>query len=88
MQKLIDLAKGYPRVFIRLKTPHEKAEFLRQATEEGFMIGNKLPSQCECNDVMIIHENYTLNYCVGTATNWLLHSKQAKVVDFSDIINT
>ena len=85
MQKLIDLAKGYSRVFVRLRTPHEKAEFLKQATEEGFMIGNKLPSQCECDDVMIIHDDYTMSYCVGTSTNWLLHSQQSKVVNYSDL---
>ena len=83
MQKLIDLAKGYPRVFVRLRTPHEKAEFLKQATEEGFMIGNKLPSECDCDDVMIIHDDYTMNYCVGTSTNLLLRSSQSKVVDYS-----
>lgn len=85
MQKLIDLAKGYPRVFIRLNSPHEKAKFLKQATDEGFSIGNKLPTECECDDVMIIHDDYSMCYCVGMSTNWLFHSRQSKVVNYADI---
>lgn len=85
MSRLIDLTKGYPRVFVRLKTAHEKAEFLKQATEEGFLLGVKLPSQCECEDIMIIHDDYTMNYCVGMSTNWLLHSSVSKVVNYEDI---
>ena len=85
MQKLIDLAKGHPRVFVRLNNPHEKAEFMKHATEEGFLLGGKLPSECRCDDVMIIHEDYTMNYCVGTSTNWLLHSSQSKVVAYSEL---
>ena len=85
MQKLIDLAKGHPRVFVKLNNSHEKAEFLKQATEEGYLLGGKLPSECRCDDVMIIHDDYTMNYCVGTSTNWLLHSKQSKVVNYCDM---
>lgn len=85
MRRLIDLAKGYPRVFIRLNSPQEKAEFLKQATKEGFMLGDKLPSQCKCDDIMIIHEDYTLNYCVGMSTNLLLHLEQSKVINFSEL---
>lgn len=82
MQKLIDLTKGEGRVFIELKTPHAKAEFLKQAEAEGFMIGNKLPAHCYCSDVMIIHSDYTICYCTGVATNLLYHQKTSKVVDY------
>lgn len=40
MRTLIELTKDKPRVFIALKTPHAKAEFLKQATDEGFMLGD------------------------------------------------
>ena len=86
MQKLIELAKDQPRVFVRLKTPHEKAQFLKQAAEEGFMLGKKLPTECECDDVMIIHDDYSMCYCAGMTTNWLLHSKQSVVVDYASIM--
>lgn len=86
MQKLIDLTKGHERVFINLRSAHAKAGFLKQAEEEGFMLGSKLPTQCECESVMIIHSDYTLNYCVGMAANWLYHSKQSVVVDYDEIM--
>jgi hypothetical protein len=86
MQKLIDLTKGQPRVFIILSTPHAKAEFLKQATDEGFMLGKKLPTQCKCENVMIIHDNYTINYCVGMATNMLYHQPNSLRVDYEKYI--
>lgn len=82
MQRLIDLAKGESRVFVELMTPKTKSKFLTQATEEGFMIGNNLPSQCHCEDVMIIHDNYTITYCVGMATNFLYHSSKSQKIDY------
>lgn len=85
MRKLIDLTKGKERVFIALKTPHAKAEFLKQATEEGFMLGDNLPTNCSCDDFMIIHSNYTVNYCVGMATNMALNHSDH--IDFEKYIN-
>ena len=82
MQKLIDLTKGHERVFIKLNSANAKAAFLKQAEAEGFMLGDKLPTQCRCDSVMIIHSDYTINYCVGMAANWLYHSKQATVVEY------
>ena len=86
MQKLIDSAKGQPRVFVRLNSPHEKAVFLKRAAEEGFLLGGRLPSECRCDDVMIIHDDYTVSYCVGTSTNWLYHYGGAKIIDFASFI--
>lgn len=80
MRKLIDLTKGKERVFIVLKTPHAKAEFLKQATEEGFMLGDNLPVNCKCNDIMIIHSDYTVNYCAGMAAMMCLNHSES--VDF------
>lgn len=88
MRTLIELTKDKPRVFIVLKTPHAKAEFLKQASAEGFVLGDKLPENCKCNNVMIIHSNYTMNYCVGMAANMCLnHSVSVdyeKYMDGSD----
>lgn len=70
MRKLVDLTKGKERVFIALKTPHSKAEFLKQATEEGFMLGDNLPANCKCGDFMIIHSDYTMSQCTGVIT-WM-----------------
>ena len=86
MKKLIDLTKGQPRVFIELKTAHAKSEFMKQADTEGFMLGGKLPSQCKCESVMIIHSDYTMNYCVGMATNLLYHNSQACIVDYEEYV--
>lgn len=87
MRTLIELTQNKPRVFIILKTPHAKAEFLKQATDEGFMLGDKLPINCKCDKVMIIHSDYTLNYCVGTATNMCFHSSKSSRVDFDKYMN-
>lgn len=85
MRTLIDLTKDKDRVFIVLKTPHAKAEFLKKATDEGFMMGKKLPINCECGSIMIIHSDYTISYCVGMAANMLCHSSEN--VDFEKYIN-
>lgn len=67
MRTLIELTKGKPRVFIALKTPHSKAEFLKQATAEGFVLNDKLPENCKGGVVMIIRSDYTMDYYVGFA---------------------
>lgn len=54
MRTLIDLTKDKDRVFIVLKTPHAKAEFLKKATDEGFVIGNKLPINCEHESIILV----------------------------------
>lgn len=77
MQKLIDLTKGYERVFIELETEEKKLVFLKQAEEEGFTISGKAPTQCRCDSVMILHSDYTINYVVGAVTTMLYHSNQS-----------
>lgn len=85
MRTLIELTKDKPRVFIALKTPHAKAEFLIQATTEGFMLDDNLPINCKCNTVMIIHSDYTMNYCVGMAANMCLN--HSVYVDYEKYMN-
>ncbi len=80
MRTLIELTKDKPRVFTALKTPHAMAEFLKQTTEEGFMLGDKLPIHCKCNNLMIIHSDYTMNYCTGMAA--YMCSNHSELVDF------
>ncbi|MBQ6568990.1 MAG: hypothetical protein IJL87_01895 [Clostridia bacterium] len=87
MRKLIDLTKGHERVFIVLNSSRAKAVFLKRATEEGFMIGSRLPSACECERVMIIHPDYTISYCYGMATNYLYHHSQSCRIDYEKYIN-
>lgn len=85
MRTLIDLTKDKERVFVVLKTPHAKAEFLKLCDAEGFMLGNKLASACECDKVMIIHPDYTVCYCVGMATTMCYHHSEK--VDFEKYIS-
>ena len=87
MRTLIKLTKGRPRVYIILKTPQAKSKFLKQATTEGFILGNKLPKNCKCNDIMIIHSDYTLNYCVGAIAHMCLHQSESTRVDFEKYIS-
>lgn len=60
MRRLIDLAKGKPRVYINLRSEQAKTDFLKQAEMEGFRIYGKLPTECECDNVMIIQDNFTI----------------------------
>lgn len=85
MRTLIDLTKDKERVFIVLKTPHARAEFLKQCDMEGFLLGKRLVSACECERIMIIHPDYTVNYCVGMATNMLYH--RSEKVDFEKYVD-
>lgn len=82
MQKLIDLTKGYERVFIELETEEKKLAFLKQAEKEGFTIGGKTPISCRCDSVMILHSDYTINYVVGAVTTMLYHSNQSVKVKY------
>jgi hypothetical protein len=36
---------------------------------------------------MIIHDNYTINYCVGMATNMLYHQPNSLRADYEKFIN-
>ena len=60
MRKLIDLVKGKERVYINLRSEQAKIDFLKQAEAEGFRILGKLPTECKCDNVMIIHDDYSI----------------------------
>ena len=62
MKKLIDLTKNEKRVFVHLNSAKAMSDFLKQAEAEGFMIGGKLPTQCKCESIMILHSDYTISY--------------------------
>ena len=85
MRTLIELTKDKSREFIALKTPHAMAEFLKQATAEGFMLGDQLPINCKCNNLMIIHSDYTMNYCTGMSA--YMCANHSQLVDFEKYMN-
>ena len=65
--KLIDLTKGEKRVFVHLNSAKAMSDFLKQAEAEGFMINGKLPTHCKCENIMILHSDYTISYMHGWA---------------------
>lgn len=60
MRRLSDLVKGKSGVYINLHSKQAKVDFLKQAEIEGFRINGKLPTECECDNVMIVHDDYTI----------------------------
>lgn len=85
MRTLIELTKDKPKVFIALKTPHAKAEFLKQATAEDFVLDDKLPENYKGGVVMIIRSDYTMNYYVGMAA-WMCLNHSVSV-DYEKYMN-
>jgi len=86
MQRLIDLTKGEKRVFFHLNNPKEMSEFLKQAEAEGFMINGKLPTQCKCESVMILHSDYTISYMHGFAINAAYGAGDGKKIEYDRYI--
>ncbi len=87
MQKLIDLTNGEKWVFIHLTNGKAKADFLKQSEAEGFVVNGKLPTQATCEQVMILHNDYTISYLHGWAISTVFGHTKAKHVDYEKYKN-
>lgn len=87
MRRLIDLTNGENRVFIHLTNGKAMSDFLKQAEAEGFVINGKLPTQAACEQVMILHSDYTISYLYGWVISTVFGHTKAKHVDYAKYKN-